>query len=230
MRRRISIPLILAFTVLVTHPAAAQYSTPPATAAELEQAYSVAIEKRTSNILTHLELKDPAVASKVHDVIMAQYRALRSRDQAIDTMLKELSKDAPGAETNRATLISMFSKPLHARFLAKLSADLTPAQIESIKDQMTYNKVKVTYDAYCAIVTGLTDQEKARILDSLKVAREEAIDGGSADEKSAIFQKYKDEINAYLIKNGHDVAKDYREWEAKEALIRKTADNVKTAQ
>jgi hypothetical protein len=86
---------------------------------------------------------------------------------------------------------------------------------------MTYNKVKVTYDAYCAIVPDLTDSDKAKVLELLTAAREEAIDGGSAPEKSAIFQKYKDQINAYLVAQGHDLAKDFKEFEAKQAATAK---------
>ena len=48
---------------------------------------------------------------------------------------------------------------------------------------MTYNKVKVTYDAYAVIIPGLTDSDKAKILDLLKTAREKAMDGGSSSEK-----------------------------------------------
>ena len=225
MRRYPFVPVLLAATAFLAQAALAQYSTPPATAAELEQVYSVAIEKRTSNILAQLELSDPTRTAKVHDSIMAQYRALRARDQAIDTMLKELSKDAPGVESNRAVLIALLSKPLHERFVAKLATELSPAQVEAVKDQMTYNKVKVTYDAYCAIIPGLSEDEKARVLKSLKEAREEAMDGGSANEKSAIFQKHKDQINAFLTAGGHDVAKAYEQWEAKEALIKKAADS-----
>ena len=57
------------------------------------------------------------------------------------------------------------------------------------------------------------------ILAALKEAREEAMDGGSADEKTAIFQKYKDQINARLSSKGFDVAKATREWEAKQAQV-----------
>ena len=45
---------------------------------------------------------------------------------------------------------------------------------------------------------GLTDADKAKIMEMLKLAREEAIDGGSANEKSDIFQMYKNQINDYL--------------------------------
>ncbi len=207
---------ILALTTMFAGSAAAQESTPPFTAAEREAAYTQSIEKRAADILQLLALNDAAKSAKVHSVIVAQYRALRARDEAIDTMLKSLGKDAPGTETNRAAILPVLSRPLHGQFITKLSTDLTPEQVERVKDKMTYYKVKVTYDAYCEIIPNLSEREKARILAVLKEAREEAMDGGSADEKSAIFQKYKDQINTYLNANGHDVAKATRDWEAKQ--------------
>ncbi len=207
---------ILALTTMFAGSASAQESTPPFTAVEREAAYTQSIKKRAADILQLLALNDPAKSAKVHSVIVAQYRALRARDEAIDTMLKSLGKDAPGAETNRAAILPVLSRPLHDQFIAKLSTDLTPEQVERVKDKMTYNKVKVTHDAYCEIIPNLPEKEKARILAVLKEAREEAMGGGSADEKSAIFQKYKNQINAYLNANGHDVAKATKEWEAKQ--------------
>jgi hypothetical protein len=90
--------------------------------------------------------------------------------------------------------------------------------VEIVKDLMTYNKVQVTFDAYCEIIPKLSDSEKALITKLLKDAREEAIDGGSATEKHAIFDRYKEKINAQLKSNGHDVDKLFQEWEAKQAL------------
>ena len=165
------------------------------------------------DILKALNLADPAKSNAVHDAIVEQYHALRVRDAAIDTRLKVDGKQVN--YTNRELFLAQQSKPLHDQFLAKLAKNLTPAQIEEVKDLMTYNKVKVTYNAYCAIVPGLTDAEKAKILELLKLAREEAMDGGSAPEKSAIFQKYKDQINSYLDAQGLDTAKAFKEWAAK---------------
>ena len=191
-------------------------STPPANSAEIEAAYTMAIEKRTEAIIQELAVNDPAKQARLHDVITNQYRSLRSRDETIETKLKASGKDA-SANADRAMLVQQMSKPLHDQFLAKLSADLTPEQLEKVKDKMTYNKVKVTYDAYCQIVPNLSDSDKAKIMELLKVARDEAIDGGSADEKTATFQKYKDQINQYLNAHGHDVAKAYQEWSTKQA-------------
>jgi hypothetical protein len=191
--------------------------TAPFTAAELEVVYTTNIEKRAGDILQLLAIEDAAKATRVRDAIIAQYRSLRARDEAMDGMFQALSKNAPGIETNRQAILKILSQQLHTHFLARLAADLTPEQIEVVKDKMTYNKVKVTYDAYCQIVSKLTEAEKARILEMLKAAREEAMDGGSADEKTAIFQRHKDQINVMLAANGHDVAKATKEWEAKQA-------------
>ena len=193
----------------------AQTSLPAATKADLEALYNTAIENRTADILKVLDLTDPAKSNVVHDIIIAQYRALRARDEAIDAKLKADGKEVNF--TNRADMLLAQSKPLHEQFLSKLAVILTPEQIDKVKTQMTYNKVAVTYDAYCAIVPGLTDADKAKIMELLKQAREEAIDGGSAPEKSAIFQKYKEQINGYLDANGHDTAKAFKDWEAKNA-------------
>jgi len=96
--------------------------------------------------------------------------------------------------------------------------------VEKVKDKMTYGKVQFTYDGYCGIVPGLTDSDKAKVMELLKLARDEAMDGGSASEKSAIFQKYKNQINDYLNAHGHDVAKAFQEWNAKQELAAKAKD------
>jgi hypothetical protein len=210
---------LLLTVILAAAPMLAQadpvQSLPPATKADLEATYTTAIENRTADIIKLLDLTDAAKSNEVHDIIIAQYRALRARDEAINARLNADGKELTFA--NRAGPLAAESKTLHEQFLAKLGTILTPEQVEKVKNQMTYNKVMVTYDAYCAIVPGLTDADKAKIMEELKLAREEAIDGGSAPEKSEIFQKYKDQINAYLNAHGHDTAKAFKDWEAKNA-------------
>jgi hypothetical protein len=203
----------LAATILFAQSLRAQESTPPFSASEREAVYTASIEKRAGDILQSLALTDTAKSNHVRTAVIAQYRALRARDAAMDAMFAELGKDAPGIQTNRAAVLPILSRQLHQQFLARLAAHLTPDQVERVKDKMTYDKVRVTYDAYCQIVPGLSNEDKARILAALKEAREEAMDGGSADEKSAIFQKHKDRLNADLAARGHDVAKAIKAWE-----------------
>ena len=178
-------------------------------AQEAEAAYTRTIEKRVADILAVLDLNDPARSAKAHDLLIAQYRALRDWHDANDARLKQASPDQAGQI--RAAL-----KARHDKFLASLSEVLTPAQVERVKDQMTYGKVKVTYEAYCEIVPNLTEVQKARILELLKEAREEAMDAGSADAKSAVFKRYKGKINNYLSAEGHDVKQAYKDWGEKQ--------------
>ena len=208
--------LVLAlFTAMgFSQKAAAQMSTPPASKAELEAIYNTSIENRASDILKSINISDSAKSNAVHSLIVAQYRALRARDEAIDAKLQADGKEIN--YSNRAADLVVETKPLHDQFVAKLAQEVTPVQMDQIKDGMTYNKVKFTYDAYCNIVPDLTDADKAKIHELLKDAREEAIDGGNAPEKSSIFQKYKDQINDYLNAHGHDVAKATQAWKAKQ--------------
>jgi Spy/CpxP family protein refolding chaperone len=203
----------LAAASMFVQTASAQ-SLPAASKEELEVVYTTAIENRASDIVKALNLTDDTKAGLVHDIIVAQYRALRARDAAIDGKLKAEGKEVSYA--NRASELAAASKPLHDQFLAKLATALTPEQIVIVEDKLTYNKVEVTYTAYTAIVPNLTDVEKAKIMELLRAAREEAIDGGSAPEKSEIFQKYKNQINDYLTAQGHDMAKAFADWEAKQ--------------
>ncbi len=178
---------------------------PGKAAQEAEAAYTRTIEKRVADILAVLDLNDPARSAKAHDLLIAQCRALRDWHDANDVKLKNVTPDQ--AAQIRASL-----KARHDKFLAGLSEVLTPAQVERVKDRMTYNKVKVTYDAYCEIVPNLTDGQKQRILELLKEAREEGMDAGSAEEKSAVFNRFKGKINNYLTAEGHDLKQAYKDW------------------
>jgi len=214
--KKLCLPFALSLltATLFSQESFAQLSTPPASPAELEATYNTSIANRATDILKSLNLSDSAKSNELHDIIVAQYRALKTRDEAIDAKLQAAGKEINYA--NRAEELAVESKPLHDQFLAKLNQDLTPDQVDKVKDMMTYNKVKFTYDAYCNIVPDLTDTDKAKIQELLKTAREEAIDGGSSSEKSKIFQKYKDQINDYLNAHGHDVAKATQDWKAKQ--------------
>ena len=173
---------------------------------EAEAAYTRTIEKRVADILAVLDLSDPARSARAHDLLVGRYRALRDWHDTNDAKLKTASPD-------QAAQIKAPLKAGHDKFLAGLSEVLTPTQVERVKDQMTYNKVKVTYDAYCEIVPNLTDRQKQRMLELLQDAREEAMDGGSAEEKSAVFNRFKGKINNYLTAEGHDLKQAYKEWD-----------------
>ena len=100
----------------------------------------------------------------------------------------------------------------HNGFLSELSLFLSPNEVETVKDVMTYNVVKVTYEAQCDMIPTLTDEEKAQILAWLKEARELAIDAESSKKKHEVFGKYKGRINNYLSARGYDLVKEREAW------------------
>lgn len=167
------------------------------TTGSAEEKYTKVIEARADGIVKSLALSDTNKVAKVHDIIIAQYRALNAWHEANDAKLKAARKD-----TNAVAQICASLKTLHNDFLAKLAGNLTPEQVDQVKDKMTYGKVQFTYTGYLNQYPDLSDADKQKILELLKQAREEAMDGGSAAEKTAIFQRYKGKINNYLSRQG----------------------------
>ena len=164
---------------------------------QAEVNYTKAIEGRTADILKTLALTDPGKAARVHDTIIAQYRSLRTWHDENDGKLKAAKSDTNAVAEIRASL-----KTLHGAYIVRLEENLSPEQVEQVKDKMTYGKVQFTYAGYLAAYPDLAEEHRQKILEFLKQAREEAMDGGSAEEKTAVFQKCKGKINNYLSKQG----------------------------
>lgn len=184
-------------------------------------------EKHAKPILDALKLNDAAKEMKVREMVGAQIKALNEwhakNDGAIKALWGEFNKarskqDEAGANAALGKIDGVYAsfKPQHEKFVSELSGVLTPEQVETVKDALTVNKVKVTFNAYGEIFHGLTEEQKAFILKNLNAAREEAIDAGTMTEKSAFFKKYKIKIEAYLTAQGYDVKQSYKEFVAKQ--------------
>ena len=186
--------LTFAFGLLGLAGVAADTNSTPA---QIEAKYTAAIEGRTAEILKVLALTDGDKSLKVHDTIIAHYRALKAWHEDNDAKLK-----AAKAGTNAVAAIRASLKTLHDGFLAQLAENLAPEQVEQVKDKLTYGKVQFTFSGYLSAYPNLAAEHRQKILELLKAAREEAMDAGSAEEKTAVFQRYKGKINNYLSKQG----------------------------
>lgn len=207
--------------------AQASSQTADATSASAAGAEQASSEKKVKPLLAELKLNDPSKETKVHGALMDFFAAHKAWHQQNDKHLKEFwaefnkarsVQDQAKADAIMGQIDGVYAtfKPQHEKFVSTLAAELSPEQIARVEDMLTVNKVKVTYDAYGQIFQGLTDEQKAFILKNLKVAREEAVDAGSMQEKSAFFKKYKIKIEAYLTARGYDVKKSYQEFVAKQ--------------
>lgn len=168
--------------------------------------------KRADAIVATLQLSDSARASRVAALVAGQYRDLNTLQLERDTKIKAArehvgsAKPAIDAEITavRATTDAKIAE-LHRDFLARLAAELSPAQIEQVKDGMTYGVLPLTFRVYQEMLPKLTAEQKTQIHAWLVEAREHAMDGFTSEEKHAWFGKYKGRINNYLAAAGYDM-------------------------
>jgi len=181
-------------------------------AAEPTEEYTRVTNERAAKIVAPLKLTDAERAQRVIDVIAQQYRDLSAVHDARDAALQ--ADPQPTVAHAAALRAEADAKivALHRRFIARLGVDLTPEQVDAVKDGLTYGVVRVTYGHYLELLPNLKPEEQREILANLLEGREYAMDAGSSDEKHAWFGKYKGRINNYLSKAGYDLKAAEKAW------------------
>ena len=182
----------------------------PATAAEQSE-YEQTIAKRADGVVAALKLNDQERAGRVREILLSHYRGLRDLQDARDAAINGLSSSDPRVKQEQEQTQAAVDR-LHQQFITKLATELTPEQIETVKNEMTYNVLPGTFKVYCEIHPDLTDAQKAKIMQMLTEAREKAVSGFSAKEKHAWFGKYKGRINNYLASEGYDLKAAEKAW------------------
>lgn len=168
-----------------------------------EIAYTKAIAARSHKIVEPLGLSDQA-ATAVEKLIADQYRSLREIHDSRDSSIEQASQ-VPDEEDRIKQLAELEQFRLHRRFIAQLSAILTPEQVDGVKNGMTYGVMPRTYAGYLKQLPDLNEEQRSMVQALLHEAREYAMDAGSSDEKHKWFRKYKGKINNYLSAAGHSL-------------------------
>lgn len=189
------------------------------TTAEQDAEYVKTINGRAAKIVSALNLKDKQKAERVQTIVADQYRSLNDIHTARDLQLKQMKAKVSDTARTEVKLLVDFTNDvinrLHKRYIFDLSAELTPTQVDEIKNGMTYNVVPNTYKGYMAMLPNLTPEQKNQIMNWLVEARENAIDAETSDKKHWWFGKYKGKINNYLSASGIDMKKASEEWESR---------------
>jgi hypothetical protein len=184
-----------------------------------DTSYIRVITTRAGKIASTLEITDSTQYYQVRGIIANQYSNLRTIYDKRNSIVKQLKADTLKSKATRDSLIKIQESEtesklvkLHNDYLASLSKELNSAQIDKIKDGMTFGKVQFTYGGYIDMIPSLTETQKKQIWDWLVEAREKAMDAESSEKKTAIFGKYKGRIANYLSKEGYDLKKEGEEW------------------
>ncbi len=174
------------------------------------QPYTRIAEQRADKIVESLALASPTTAARVREVIARQYADLNALHAVRDARIAEakLLPDraaATAAVTAAKASVDPQLTALQAAYLGKLAEDLAPAQIDIVKDGMTYGVLPLTFRVYQQMLPELTAAQKEQILAWLTEARELAMTGSTSGEKHAWFGKYQGRINNFLFAAGYDL-------------------------
>lgn len=172
---------------------------------------------RAKKVTDALGITGTDKGNEVQNIVANRYFKLNDIYEERDS-LKKVAGTLTGQAKEQARQSAENQKDMklyrsHFAFDGALSLYLTPQEVEKVKDVMTYNVVKVTYEAQCDMIPTLKEEEKAQILAWLKEAREFAIDAESSRKKHEAFGKFKGRINNYLSKRGYDLTKEREAWE-----------------
>lgn len=190
--------------------------------------YKDAIKERSAKIINTLGITDSGKYNAVLDELMNQYFGLNTIHEQNKTAIAEIKKKSLSKEEAEQAIKKEEEKKSsqllqqHADFIAHLNKNLTEAQLEKVKDGMTYRVFPITYAGYQDMLTNLTAEQKNQIYAWLKEARELAMDEGSSEKKHQVFGKYKGKINNYLSKAGYDMKKESKAWEERIKAQKKT--------
>lgn len=182
------------------------------TAKEEQAGYKQVLQERAAKIVQSLEISSDSKSTKVRELIASQYFDLNTIQTKRDEQLKSIGNSNPAKTAAIKNSADLELKKLHTKYLSKLGRYLSQAQIEKVKDGMTYNVVPLTFANYLLQTPYLTQAQQDKIKGLLIEARELAMDGSSSKEKHAWFGKYKGKITNYLAAEGFDMKKESADW------------------
>jgi len=156
-------------------------------------ASDAALEKRVTGMVDDLKMNDAAKNARLRAVLMADLKAVREAHNA---------GFAP-------------AKNVREELNAGLTANLTPEQIDAVKEELTHGQAKRTFDTYHQIIPELTAEDDKFILAKLNAAREEALDVKNVEELGPVFEPYKTEIEKYITAHHRDWKTAYKAFVAK---------------
>jgi len=182
------------------------------------EAYKKVLTGRSEKIVQSLGITDSALYRRVVNILVNQQVVVGDLHYTADSTVKtlrnigldkeELADHIKAFQTERDA--QLYAQ--HALFAAQLLGELTPEQIDGVKNGLTNDILNITYKDQIEMIPTLKDDEKRQIRIWLLEARERAIDAASSDSKNGWFGKCKGRINNYLTARGYNLDKERAAW------------------
>ncbi|WP_293936496.1 DUF3826 domain-containing protein [Sphingobacterium sp. UBA5996] len=183
------------------------------TFSQTEDAYWKTITDRSAKIVAKLALADQAKQERAVHIIRDQYYLLNACYSLRDLKIKENTDKSLKEQIAQETLQE--TSNLNQAFVIRLKQVLTPAEVEAVKNGMTYHVYPNTVKAYQDMIPGLSKDEVHMIDSLLYEARDFAMQAESSEKKHAWFGKYKGKINNYLASHGYNLKEEGDKWAAR---------------
>lgn len=178
----------------------------------LDAATQKHVDSKVAHLLGAIKIDDADKAGRVRGLVGGWIVTIWNWHKVNDPKLKELwskwnqaravvPKDEFPAEVIAHQIDDVYAslKPAYQTFITQLSAELSPEQVDAIKETWSRSPGMMrTYKAYLEIVPDLNDEQKKVILDRMKLAREDAMLTDADREIVSIFKRHKVKVEAYI--------------------------------
>jgi len=219
---------IVVFTLMASLALAGENSTPTSVPIATAQPSSPAA-RRAAAILKDLKLNDAGKKARTRTLLETHFTAMQQWHEANDPTLATLwsewaakrtppNKDEAAAAKVGEKIDAIYAgfRPRRDAFLASLAMEISPTEIETIKNSLTRSPgMDRTANAYIEMIPQFTDADKAFVRERFALAREQAIDTTTDKEVAAFFKRQKVIVEAYIDEKGYDYKKSRAAWVAK---------------
>lgn len=180
--------------------------------AALDAATQKHVDSKVGHLLGAIKIDDADKAARVKNLMGGWIVTIWNWHKENDPKLKELwskwnqaravvPKDEFPAEVIAHRIDDLYAslKPAYQTFIAQLSAELSPEQVDAIKETWSRSPGMMrTYKAYLEIVPDLNEEQKKVIFERMKLAREDAMLTDADREIVTIFKRHKVKVEAYI--------------------------------
>jgi hypothetical protein len=194
--------------LLATDPPAVAPTVTPA----IDEATQKRIDSKAKRLLEAAKIDDAAKADRVKAIMgrwfVAMWEWHKQHDAELATLWSDWSKarsvvpkdEFPGEViAHKIDDVYASLKPAYQTFITALAAELTPEQIDAIKEIWSRSPgMQRTYNAYLEIVPDLTEEQKKVIYERMLLAREDAMLTDADKEVVSIYKRHKVKVEAYV--------------------------------
>lgn len=170
------------------------------------------IDAKAGKVVEALNLTDADKAAKAKGIVADWLVVMTSWHKQHDAELAGLwaewnkaravvPKDEFPGEVIATKIEAVYAslKPEYGKFIERLSAELTPEQVDDLKERWSRSPgMTRTYNAFLEIVPDLPDKDKQVIKDRMLLAREAAMLTDSDKEIVAIYKRHKVKVEQYV--------------------------------